>query len=190
MIKFLYNLLLNVLLLSVIALAVAGISFIVWVQNFSQFAQDEKIRSIYKELVVASGQVQNALPLSIVDEDIDNAYNDGTKIVIYTGLVKHTSNWDEVALVLGHEIAHGMLGHLLEQPPFMTVPGMGDNDEIAVLEANADKMGAFYMMKAGYNICAGRELYRYWQHNNGNYIGLDHPTYSYRYDELNVNCGG
>ena len=112
-----------------------------------------------------------------------NAYNDGKKVVIYMGLVDSVDSWDEIALVLGHEVAHGMLGHLDKL-------NTTNADEESVLEANADKMGAFYMMKAGYDICKGRELYKTWKNNNGNYIGLDHPDYSYRYDELNIGCGG
>lgn len=154
------------------------VSYAKW---WSEGAQHDRIRAIYRQIVVATGQTQEALPLVISDQDIENAYNDGTKIVIYTGLINNTSSWDEVALVLGHEVAHGMLHHLKEL-------NTDDPNKIAVLEANADKMGAFYMMKAGYNVCKGREIYKHWRQEYGNALSQDHPDFSYRFDELDINC--
>jgi len=150
--------------------------------NWSQDAQDAKIQAIYHQIVVSTGQTQEALPLVIDDSLIENAYNDGTKVVIYRGLINHAKTWDEIAMVLGHEVAHGMLWHLKMPLDQLT------DDQVSVLEANADKMGAFYMMKAGYNVCEGRQLFKYWKEQNGNALGQNHPDYSYRYDELNVGC--
>jgi predicted Zn-dependent protease len=155
----------------------------VYYQYFTQEAQDRKIKEIYNKLIVNTGQSQDALKLVISEELIDNAYNDGKKIVIYRGLINNAESWDEVALVLGHEIAHGMLGHLSNWPETSTA------SEISVLEANADKMGAVYMMKAGYDVCKGRNIYKRWKEESGNALGQDHPENSYRYDELNINCG-
>lgn len=169
-------------------LIVMGIAY-VYLMYFSQGAQDDKVREIYRQIVASTGQSQNEVPLIIVDEPIDNAYTDGTKVVIYTGLINHTESWDEVALVLAHEVAHVNLVHVGGlMPPIIPDENMGMNDYIAVMEANADKMGAVYMMKAGYDVCKGRELFKHWKAEKGNAIGQSHPDYSYRYDELNINC--
>ena len=141
-----------------------------------------RVQKVYHELLVKTGQSQEALPLVVIDEPIDNAYNDGTKVVIYTGLLNHMTSWDEVAMVLGHEIAHGNLWHLK-----MPLDKLKDED-IQVLEANADKLGAFYMIKAGYDVCQGRALFKYWKEENGDYLGGNHPNYAYRIDQLNLNC--
>lgn len=156
-------------------------AYITW-YYFTMDGMIYRVQKIYHQLVIETGQTQDALPLQIVNSPIDNAYNDGTKIVIYTGIIDHTQSMDEVALVLGHEIAHGMLGHLN--------PALGrlSDEEVQELEANADKLGAVYMMKAGYNICKGRELFRHWRTNNGDYLGGNHPNYSYRIDELDIDC--
>jgi predicted Zn-dependent protease len=151
-----------------------------WDKWFSIEAQHEKIQAIYAQIIAATGQVQNALPLVIIDENVDNAYNDGKEVVIYQGLIDHTNSWDEIAMVLGHEVSHGMLGHL-----DILAAGL-DDDQVAVLEANADKMGALYMMKAGYDICKGRQLFKHWKEQNGNALGQNHPDFSYRYDELKM----
>jgi hypothetical protein len=189
--SFAVTFLLNALLLLAVAASTILCAYIVYATQLSQEASDDKVREIYKQLVAASGQSQDALPLYIDDSMIDNAYNDGTRIVIYRWLINHAGSWDEVALVLGHEIAHGMLGHLNEHMPIPEqIPhdGMGDSDYIAVLEANADKLGALYTLKIGYSVCEGRNLFKYWKQENGNALGQDHPDYSYRYDELNINC--
>jgi predicted Zn-dependent protease len=164
------------------SLVVLG-TFTIYNTHFTQEAQDQKLREIYKQLIANTGQSQNALPLIISEELVDNAYNDGKKIVIFRGLINNTESWDEVALILGHEIAHGMLGHLSNWPENINA------NEIAVLEANADKMGAVYMMKAGYDVCKGRNVFKRWKEESGNALGQSHPEYSYRFDELNINCG-
>ncbi len=149
-------------------------------ENFSSDARNAQMYIMYNKILAETGQSQDALPMYIVNENIENAYNDGSKIVIYQGLIDKCTD-DELALVIGHEIAHGMLGHLGKLNT--DVPS-----EIAVLEANADKMGAVYMMKAGYNVCKGRELFKHWKEENGNALGQSHPDYSYRYAELNIGC--
>ena len=161
---------------------IGGAVYLIYIKNFSQSAVDEKVRAIYQQLIVNTGQTQEALPLVIDDSSEVNAYNDGNKIVIYRGLIDSAESWDEIALVLGHEIAHGMLWHLK-----MLNEGQ-DSSEVSVMEANADKLGAVYMMKAGYDVCKGRELFKQWKEKNGNALGQDHPDFSYRYDELNINC--
>jgi hypothetical protein len=142
---------------------------------------DDQIQGIYGRIIAASGQTQDALPLVIDNSSEMNAHNDGTKIVIYRGLIDIASNTDEIALVLAHEAAHGMLGHLGALNT--NVPS-----EIAVLEANADKYGAFLMMRAGFDICKGRELFKYWSDTYGNALNQDHPPFSYRHQELDVHC--
>ena len=170
------------LAISLDALILMG-TWIVYTEWFSTEAQNEKIQKMYRQIVAVTGQTQDALPLVISEASIENAYNDGTKIVIYKGLINNTSSWDEVAMILGHEVAHGMLGHLDESLGDLTP------NQIAVLEGNADKMGAVYMMKAGWDVCKGRQLFKHWKEKHGNALGQDHPDYSYRFDELDINCG-
>lgn len=170
------------LLVSGIAVVIMMGTMIVWYENFSEHAYYERVYKIYAQIIASTGQTQDALPLVINDEMIENAYNDGSEVVIYRGLIYNAKSWDEIAFVLGHEVAHGMLGHLGKLNTNIT-------DEISVLEANADKMGAFYMMKSGYNICEARKMWKRWTKEKGNYLGLNHPDYSYRYEELNIGCG-
>lgn len=142
----------------------------------------EDIRQIYAKLWAQTGQIKDKLPLVIEKNNQENAYNDGTKIVIFTGMIDTAKSDDEIALILGHEIAHGNLWHLKMGLKILT------DEQLSELEANADKMGAVYMMKAGYDVCAGREMFKRWQ-KQGDYVSADHPNHAYRYAELNINCG-
>lgn len=142
-----------------------------------------EVREIYQQVLIQTGQSQDALPLVIDNNDSINAYNDGQSVHVFTGIIKFVNNKDELALVLGHEIAHGMLRHVY-YPEFQT-----NELEISVAEANADKLGAVYMMKAGYDICKAREMWKRMSvMAGGDYQGGNHPTYSYRYRELNIGC--
>lgn len=179
-IDFIYKLVFVILLYAL----VIGAVYLIYTKNFSQSAVDEKVRAIYQQLIVNTGQTQEALPLVIDDSSEVNAYNDGNKIVIYRGLIDSAESWDEVVLVLGHEIAHEMLWHLRMINEWKSV----NKQEVIVLEANADKLGAIYMMKAGYDVCKGREIFKHWKELRGNALGQNHPDFSYRYDELNINC--
>ncbi len=165
---------------------------IIYIEKYSTVAEHNYIRKIYQEIQAVTGQTQDSIPLVISDQNIINAYNDGHYVVIYQGLIDKTETWDEIAMVLGHETAHGMLGHLNRHLIIVEGrdhKGMGGNDFISMLEANADKMGAFYMMRAGYNACKGREFLKRWQTDLGDAIGENHPDFSYRYHNLNINCG-
>lgn len=142
-----------------------------------QDMQDKRYKEIYNRLIAQTGQTQDRLPFKIVDSSEVNAYTDGKKVVIYRGMLNYLENEHEVALVLGHEIAHQMLRHV-----------QASQVEISVAEANADKIGAVYMMKAGYDVCVGREMWRRLEKQKGNYQDYDHPAYAYRYAELNINC--
>lgn len=140
----------------------------------------ERVRQIYNDIVVSSGQSDRALPLEIVESDQYNAYTDGTKIVIYTGLI-NVSSYDTIAYVLGHELAHYHLEHTGRL-------GAEDNETSQRHEALADKMGASYMLKAGYNICHAREGWKQIKEQYGDSLGGTHPNYAYRFDQLDYNC--
>lgn len=165
------------------SLATAMLASAIYVQAATAARNDvdERIFNMYHKLQAQTG-IGQIPPLFIVESPILNAYTDGTKVVIYRGLIDFASSDDEIALVLGHEIAHNTLYHLRMNN--LTT------DEQVVIESMADKMGAMYMMKAGYNICKGRMMWMKFLKVEGDYLGGSHPGYAYRFTQLNVNCGG
>ncbi len=51
-------------------------------------------------------------PLIVSDDDIVNAYADGNQIVITQGMMSFAKTDDELALVVGHELAHNSMRHI------------------------------------------------------------------------------
>lgn len=138
----------------------------------------DEVREIYNKLITVSG-------LATVRPKLVFGYtgNDGTNgemILIDIGLITRHSD-DEIAFILGHELAHVHLGHTQGPQPDDLVLSQFD-------EAMADKLGAFYMMRAGYNICIGREFWKKQLDKTGNMLFTTHPNHSYRYELINIGC--
>lgn len=144
--------------------------------------QLDRVQDIYHKLVIATGRASEVPPLYVVESDEANAYTDGSSVVILTGMLKITKNDDEIATILGHEIGHVLLEHTGKL-------STNNPREQVVLESMADKIGAYYMMRAGYDICKGREIWRTFLEKYGDSLGGDHPDDAYRYEQLNVQCG-
>ena len=83
----------------------------------------------------------------------------GGKIVVYEGLMKIISKDDELAVVLGHEVAHAVAKHSNErmsQQIAGQVYGLGANYGVILPfsrkhESEADNIGLVFMRLAGYN---------------------------------------
>lgn len=134
-----------------------------------------EIREIYQRLVVNVGE-GNIPPLIITQDDTVNAWTDGVNVTITSGILETMTNKDEVALVLSHEIAHAINNDVART----------DQEQI-IKEAHADKMGAFIMMRAGFDVCKGREVFMEFEKLYGDtpLVG-DHPGFAYRADQLNM----
>jgi Zn-dependent protease with chaperone function len=91
-------------------------------------------------------------------------------------------SYDSIALVLGHELAHIHLRHNELKDFYGNKLGSQYN------EAMADKLGAFYALRAGFDVCKGREVWKYFLNKYGNRINSTHPNHSYRYEELDIGC--
>lgn len=95
-----------------------------------------------------SGTMFNTL-IVVEDEQI-NAWTDGDSVYITTGMLNFTKSSDEIAFVLGHELGHIVLGHFLCSEEFIST----------INERNADKYGAYLAIRAGYNVCAGKDIWK------------------------------
>lgn len=176
------TLILQTLIGIVLGIYILGISYIIQAEYFSTWAQHEHVKQMYYKIAKMTGQI-NLLPAVIISDDADvNAAAFTDKIVINQGIIDFAKNDDELAMVIGHEISHVILGHV------NVTDDMYTRNNIQKMEADADKYGAFLMMQAGYDICTGRELWKRWDQQQGDVLIQDHPDFAYRYDQLNVNC--
>ncbi len=94
---------------------------------------------IMARLLKANG-IQNGPKLYLEKNKDNNAYSEGDKIVVYTGMLRYCRNADELALILGHELGH------YTQSPYMSS---------WAAELDADQLGSKYERIAGYNQCKG-----------------------------------
>lgn len=108
---------------------------------------------------------------SLENKDIVNAFADGNRIVISTGMLRFAENDTELATVIGHEIAHNMMDH---NPKTQTNAAIGMVFDILLagigvstggafqnlaarafsegFEAEADYVGLYLMARAGFAI--------------------------------------
>jgi hypothetical protein len=133
-------------------------------------------------------------PTLLVRSDDENAAADGTVLAITSGLLKHTNSDDDIALILGHELAHNVMRHLELVKTAKPAPGslldafaksaIGTavaatvNRPFSVqYEMEADRAGLIFMARAGYDI---EKASAFWKRLNdamkGKSVAATHPT--------------
>ncbi len=146
------------------------------------------------------------------DEEI-NSLADGKNIVIFTGMMRFVESDDELAVVMAHEFAHNLMGHVSAQKNNATfgmlvglaADAIADSQglnthgelgkagtEIAVLtygvdfEKEADYVGIYVMAKAGYDINQAAKLWRRMsiEDPEGIYNSVTHPSNAARFVAL------
>ena len=82
-------------------------------------------------------------PAKVKILDNIDAYTEGEQIVVYSGLLRFLESDDELAVILGHELAHALLD---------------DGLDPAAAEREADAVGLYLAARAGYDISVARGL--------------------------------
>jgi Zn-dependent protease with chaperone function len=135
-----------------------------------------------------------AIPVVYAAAEDVNAYTDGEKIVVYAGMLDIAKTDAQLALIIGHELAHANLGHidkrmvnrLIGAASGLAIDGgfaLGgistggafrrEFTKVGMLaysvgfEREADYVGAYYAARAGYDLAGTEEVWRR--------IGLKHP---------------
>lgn len=115
-------------------------------------------------------------PTLLVRSPEINAAADGRVFAITTALFELTRSDDELALILGHELAHNVLGHLKETQTASKSGGLLDAFIRATIgsavantvsvpftiekEKEADYAGLYFMARAGFNISAAETFWK------------------------------
>ena len=151
-----------------------------------------------------------AVALAVGDEP--NAATDGKTIFVSSGMMHFAKNDQDLAIVLGHELAHAIRKHPLRDPndgerprsipgrvvgavtdvaagiggaAYSMVGGMPESRRNSIaFEKEADYVGLYLAARAGYDISYAARI---WQRLDDEYSGSssDHPTSSDRYDAMN-----
>lgn len=111
--------------------------------SLSSWALNTKddVNRVYKRLI-KSNRLSKSIPIIVEDckdekgNTVSNAMNDGKAIIICTAFLRGFHNEEELAWVIGHELAHSKWS----------------------TEQRADEYGALYARAAGYNYCKGAKI--------------------------------
>jgi hypothetical protein len=111
-----------------------------------------------------------------------NAFSDGRHVVVTTRILDFVRSDDELAVVIGHELAHNLLGHkaLLSAQgvPGGLLAGIGKNAErVRATEEAADRFGLRLAWAGGYDVNAATAFWPrfYARFGSGFRIMSSHP---------------
>lgn len=123
----------------------------------------------------------------LVEEDKLNAYADGKKTYIHTGMIRFTDSDEELAFIVAHEMAHNMLAHIDKRrtntafgviADLAIAATLGVNTQGAfgeagskaysqAFEAESDYLALYLLAKTGYDITNVPDFWRR--------MGVEHP---------------
>jgi hypothetical protein len=154
-----------------------------------------------------------AIPIRFVSNPTPNAYTDSTRIVIHSGILRVARDDAELALVIGHELAHVNMGHykkkmwnaLVGRIGGAAIDGglllggiytgqtfsryfekVGRRAFSVGFEREADYVGAYYAARAGYDISDTAKVWRAMALESPNSIrfATTHPTTPARFVQM------
>lgn len=175
------------------------------IKNEGQPVQVELRRAGQTETRAITPVEKCSIPIFLATEPDANALTDGRRIVIFSGMLRVAQTDDELAAIVGHELAHVTMGHLEKGEQnrlagkiggvvvdlgfallgvntggtFMREFGnAGAQVNYTNFEREADYVGAYYAARAGYDISGVERVWRAMAQENPKnifYAGL-HPT--------------
>ncbi len=155
------------------------------------------VQKVGKKIARAAAQPGYKWQFFVIDKDVPNAFClPGGKVFVYSGLFRAVQNEDQLATVIGHEVAHAIARHGAERMSMIQLGRMGKQIASQTLgggkyaglinqaygagetygmvlpfsrkfEYEADEIGLYLMTKAGYD---PRQALVFWQ----NMMRLNH----------------
>jgi predicted Zn-dependent protease len=157
-------------------------------------SNDPRLNAVVKrvgmKIAKAAAQPGYQWQFFVIDKDVPNAFClPGGKVFVYSGLFRAVQNEDQLATVIGHEVAHAIARHGAERMSMIQLGRMGKQIAVQAIgggkyanvinqaygagetfgmvlpfsrkfEYEADEIGLYLMTKAGYN---PREALRFWE---------------------------
>lgn len=110
-----------------------------------------------------------------------NAWSDGRHVFVSTGMMRLAETDDQLAFVVGHEMAHNMLGHASENEAhgLLSLFGLG-SARIRREETAADALAVPLMSAAGYQATAAIDVLQHARSALWWAVSLDHPGFGQR----------
>ncbi len=95
-----------------------------------------------------------------------NAYADGRSITVTTAMMDFAKTDEELALIIGHELAHNTMKHVRKAVWNTVISGFATRTT-RPFESEADYVGLYYMARAGYDLTGVENFWRR--------LGVKHP---------------
>lgn len=137
----------------------------------------DDIRSVSVEPVEICGY-----PVRLSMSSTVNAYANGRAVNITSGMMDFTQSDAELALIIGHELAHNTMGHIRKIVTNSILTGIGSK-YTRPFELEADYVGLYYTARAGFDISSVESVWRRMALLNPRSVAKakTHPTYPDRY---------
>ncbi len=163
--------------------------------------------SVTKIISLPDGTVSCAYGLVRLPTTQVTAATDGTDIMVSNGLLDFAENDAEIAMVVGHELAHAACGHIGAKRRNAFFGALGDAVYGAVtgyrgseftnaglhafsqeFESEADYIGTYFAARAGYDVSGAAAFWRRLGRANPSYIAATatatHPSTAQRYLDI------
>jgi hypothetical protein len=88
--------------------------------------------------------------LRLSGRSVINAYADGRNITFTSAMMDFTESESELALIIGHELAHNTMGHI-RKIIGNYIFSLGGTRYTRPFESEADYVGLYYLVRAGYS---------------------------------------
>jgi beta-barrel assembly-enhancing protease len=189
-----------------------------WIARFVRNNGDRPIRVLIRrdgveDIRMVSPVLVCSIPVHLTTDPVPNAFTTGEKIVIHSSLLRIARTDAQLALVVGHELAHVTLGHLEKKITnefighasgmiidrvllgatvwtdglFTRELGRAGRLAFSVdFEREADYVGAYYAARAGYDLVGAEEFWRTYSLEIPDAIraGMTHPVTPVRFVQL------
>ncbi len=133
---------------------------------------------IVPEMTCASG-------LRLQSGSAINAYANGRTITVSAGMMDFVESDDELALIVGHELAHNTMGHIRKSVVNFLLSG-GATRYTRPFESESDYVGMYYMVRAGFDPDGVEDVWRRLAEVDPRSVNRakTHPTFPDRYLRL------
>lgn len=123
--------------------------------------------------------------LRLTQSSAVNAFADGYNITLTTGMMDFVESDEELALIIGHEMAHNAMGHIRKIVGNYILSGLSTR-HTRQFESEADYVGLYYAQRAGYDIENVEDFWRRLALVNPKNLdhAKSHPTFPDRYLRL------
>jgi len=114
-----------------------------------------------------------------------NAFADGRNITVTSGMMNFAASDDELAMIVGHELAHNSMGHIRKILGNRILSGNATRFT-RDFESEADYVGLYYQVRAGYSPDKVENFWRRLSAVNPKSVARakSHPTFPDRFLRL------